>query len=78
MNDVRREVTLAERTEAIRRALRRARIVVLQELLRDVRDRTVVAVTFLAMLELVKRREIEAVQDEPWGPIRCRVAPGAG
>ena len=32
--------------------------VVLQDLLNGVRDRVVVAVTFLAMLELMKRREI--------------------
>ena len=37
-----------------------------------VRDRVVVAVTFLAMLELVKGREIVVEQDEPWGPIVAR------
>ena len=46
--------------------------VVLQDLLRDVRDRVVVAVTFLAMLELAKGRELTIEQDEPWGPIVCR------
>ena len=45
---------------------------VLQDLLRGVRDRVVVAVTFLAMLELMKRREIVVQQDEPWGPIVAR------
>ena len=44
----------------------------LQELLRGVRDRVVVAVTFLAMLELMKRREIVVEQQEPWGPIVVR------
>ena len=44
----------------------------LQDLLRGVKDRVVVAVTFLAMLELMKRREIVVVQDEPWGPIMAR------
>ena len=44
----------------------------LQELLRGVRDRVVVAVTFLALLELVKRREIVVEQAEPWGPIVAR------
>jgi chromatin segregation and condensation protein Rec8/ScpA/Scc1 (kleisin family) len=29
-------------------------------------------VTFLAMLELVKRREIVVEQAEPWGPIVAR------
>ena len=35
-------------------------------------DRVVVAVTFLAMLELMKRREIVVEQAEPWGPIMAR------
>ena len=45
---------------------------VLQDLLRGVRDRVVVAVTFLALLELMKRREIVVEQAEPWGPIVAR------
>ena len=44
----------------------------LQELLRGVRDRVVVAVTFLALLELMKRREMVVEQAEPWGPITAR------
>jgi chromatin segregation and condensation protein Rec8/ScpA/Scc1 (kleisin family) len=47
-------------------------VIVLQELLRGVHDRVVVAVTFLAMLELMKRREIVVEQAEPWGPIIAR------
>jgi hypothetical protein len=54
------------------RALRGASTIVLQELLRGVHDRVVVAVTFLAMLELMKRREIVVEQGEPWGPIVAR------
>ncbi len=67
-----RTVTLAERAAIIRVALRSAPVFVLQELLRDVRDRVVVAVTFLAMLELVKMREVSVEQARPWGPIVCR------
>jgi segregation and condensation protein A len=67
-----RSVTLLERAEAIRAALRRAPAIVLQELLAGTADRVVVAVTFLALLELVKRREVVAEQREPWGPIHCR------
>ena len=67
-----RTITLADRAAVIRAAIRRADAIVLQELLRDVRDRVVVAVTFLAMLELVKRHEIVVVQAEPWGPIVAR------
>jgi hypothetical protein len=69
-----RTITLAERAEFIREAIRGAGVVVLQELLRGARDRVVVAVTFLAMLELMKRREIVVTQDEPWGPIVARAA----
>jgi len=67
-----RSITIAERAEVIRQALRHAPSVVLQELLRGVQDRVVLAVTFLAMLELMKRREIVVEQAEPWGPIVAR------
>ena len=33
-----------------------------------------VAVTFMAMLELVKGRELVVEQSEPWGPISVRRA----
>lgn len=66
-----RLVTLEERAAAIRTALRRAPAIVLQELLRGVRDRVVVAVTFMAMLELVKERELRVEQASPFGPILC-------
>ena len=56
----------------LRTALRDAPTIVLQELLDGVRDRVVIAVTFLAMLELMKRREIVVEQAEPWGPIVAR------
>ena len=69
---IRRTVTLTQRAMLIRRALAGADVVVLQDLLRGVRDRVVVAVTFLALLELMKRREIVVHQDEPWGPIMAR------
>ncbi len=36
------------------------------------RDRVVIAITFLAMLELMKRREIVVEQAVPWGPIVAR------
>ncbi len=72
-----RTLTIGERAAIIRAALRRADHVVLQELLRDVGDRVVVVVTFLAMLELVKRREIVVEQAEPWGPIVARAATAA-
>jgi segregation and condensation protein A len=67
-----RTITLTERAALIRAALRDAPAIVLQDLLQGVRDRVVVAVTFLALLELMKRREIVVEQEAPWGPIIAR------
>jgi segregation and condensation protein A len=67
-----RVITITERADIIRAALRQAPTLVLQELLAGVRDRVVIAVTFLAMLELMKRREIVVDQAVPWGPIVAR------
>jgi segregation and condensation protein A len=69
---VARTITLTQRAALIREALRGAPTIVLQELLLGVRDRVVVAVTFLAMLELMKRREIVVEQAESFGPITAR------
>jgi segregation and condensation protein A len=69
---VARTITLTERADLIRAALRDAPVIVLQDLLNGVRDRVVIAVTFLAMLELMKRREIVVSQAAPWGPIVAR------
>lgn len=67
-----RTITIAQRAEIVREALRGVDSIVLQELIAGVRDRVVVAITFLAMLELMKRREIIVEQKEPWGPIVAR------
>ena len=67
-----RSVTITERAAIIRAALRDAPLVVLQDLLHGVRDRVVIAITFLAMLELMKRGEIVVEQAVPWGPIVAR------
>ncbi len=67
-----RSITLAQRASIIRLALKGASSVVLQDLLLGVRDRVVIAVTFLAMLELMKRREVVVEQAEPFGPITAR------
>jgi segregation and condensation protein A len=69
---MRRAITITERAELIRSSLRGASTVVLQDILEGVRDRVVIAVTFLAMLELMKRREIVVEQRVPWGPIVAR------
>ena len=70
-----RTISLAERAHIIRAALAEAGSVVLQDLLTGVLDRVVAAVTFLALLELVKRREVTVEQDRPWGPILVRSIP---
>lgn len=67
-----RLVTLDERAHIIRAALLDTPVVVLQDLLEDLSDRVVVAVTFLAMLEMVKGRELSVEQEQPFGPIVCR------
>lgn len=69
---IRRTITLTQRAAIIRLALEGASTVVLQELLTGVRDKVVVAVTFLALLELMKRREVVVEQTEPFGPITAR------
>jgi segregation and condensation protein A len=69
---VARTITLTERAAIIRAAIRGAGTIVLQDLLAGVHDRVVIAVTFLALLELMKRREIVVSQAEPWGPIVAR------
>ena len=65
-------MTLEDRAAVIRQCLREAPQIVLQDLLRDVTDRVVVAVTFLALLEMAKGREVVIEQHEPWGPIHVR------
>jgi segregation and condensation protein A len=72
-----RSITLTQRAAIIRLALKGAPSVVLQDLLQGVRDKVVVAVTFLAMLELMKRREVVVEQPEPFGPITARRATAA-
>lgn len=72
-----RSITLAQRAAIIRLALKGAPSIVLQEILAGVHDRVVVAVTFLAMLELMKRREVVVEQAEPFGPITARATTAA-
>ncbi len=79
---VARMITLGDRARVIREALQGAPALVLQDLLAGITDRVVVAITFLAMLELVKGRELLVEQAVPWGPISIRrredpAAPGA-
>ena len=65
------KVSIGDRLSAIREAVRQSGMsgVDLETLLGERRDRSFIAVTFLALLELAKRREVEVVQDTLWGPI---------
>jgi segregation and condensation protein A len=64
-----REVTIAMQIAALRTAMGNAGKVVLQQVLAACRSRTEVTVTMLAMLELVRRRQVTVQQHELFGPI---------
>ena len=63
---VARTITLTERAAIIRAAIRGAGTIVLQDLLAGVRDRVVVAVTFLALLELMCRLPEHGIADDAY------------
>jgi segregation and condensation protein A len=69
---VKREVTIAMQIATLRGAMGRAGQVVLQRVLATCQSRTEVAVTVLALLELVRRRQATVQQDELFGPIVVR------
>lgn len=71
---VAREITIGQQINLLRRALSRGRRVVLQTILARCRSRTEAAVTFLATLELIRRREVTAQQDDLFGPILVETA----
>ncbi len=66
---VAREITIGQQIAVLRAALSGGGRVLLQTILARCRSRTEAAVTFLATLELVRRREVRAEQDELFGPI---------
>ena len=59
----------------LRHALSAGGRVLLQTILARCRSRTEAAVTFLATLELVRRRQVTAEQDELFGPIVIENSP---
>ena len=75
---VAREITIGQQIGVLRQALSQSGRVVLQAILSRCRSRTEAAVTFLAMLELVRRRQIVASQDELFGPITVELLAEAG
>ncbi len=72
---VAREVTIGQQIEVLRAALRRGGRVILQSILSRCHSRTEAAVTFLATLELVRRRQVTAHQDDIFGTILIEMAP---
>jgi segregation and condensation protein A len=73
-----REITIGQQIEVLRAALAGGGRVLLQTILARCRSRTETAVTFLATLELVRRRQVRAEQDEIFGPILIAAAPTEG
>ncbi len=72
-----REITIGMQISALRRAMSRHGQVVLQVMLASCRSRTQVAVTVLAALELVRRRQVRVAQETLFGPIVIEPMPGA-
>ena len=64
-----REITIGQQIDVLRRALSGGGRVMLQTILERCRSRTEAAVTFLATLELVRRRQVSAQQEGVFGPI---------
>ncbi|MCA1587654.1 MAG: hypothetical protein LC744_02985 [Chloroflexi bacterium] len=70
-----REITIGQQISVLLEALSDGGRVVLQSILDRCRSRAEAAVTFLATLELVRRRQANAEQGEPFGPIVIQAAP---
>jgi segregation and condensation protein A len=77
-----REITIGMQIAALRREMGERGSVVLQAVLNACRSRTEVAVTVLAALELVRRRQVSVEQEAMFGPIVIKPmpqrVPGAG
>ncbi len=71
---VTREITIGEQIAVLHAALSGKGRVLLQAVLAKCRTRTEAAVTFLAALELVRRRQVSAEQGTLFGPITLTVA----
>jgi segregation and condensation protein A len=64
-----REITIGQQIAVLQQAMSAGGRVLLQTILARCRSRTEAAVTFLAALELVRRRQVTADQHEIFGPI---------
>lgn len=72
---VAREITIGQQIAVLRHALSRGGRVLLGTILARCTSRTEAAVTFLATLELVRRRQVRAEQDDIFGPIVIEALP---
>ena len=70
--------SVSEKIEALLRALSERSSIRFSELFEGVTSRSEVVVTFLALLELIRLKQITALQNEPFGEIEiCRAHPSA-
>jgi segregation and condensation protein A len=69
-----REITIGQQIEVLHHALSGGGRVLLQSILARCQSRTEAAVTFLATLELVRRRQVVAEQHDLFGPIVLEAA----
>jgi len=69
-----RQLTIEDQIGVLRGRLSRGRPFFFADLIANPRDRTEVAVTLLALLELIKRREAQAHQSRLFGPIEVTTA----
>ena len=74
---VAREITIGQQIAVLRDAMSRGGRVLLQTILARCTSRTEAAVTFLATLELVRRRQVRAEQSDLFGPIVIEALPEA-
>lgn len=72
-----REITIGQQIAVLRHALAGGGRVLLQTILARCGSRTEAAVTFLATLELIRRRQVRAEQHDIFGPIVIENAPEA-
>lgn len=69
-----RQITIEDQIGKLRHNLQRRRSFKFADMIADPRDRTEIAVTLLALLELIKRREAQAQQGYMFGPIEIMTA----
>lgn len=73
-----REITIGQQIAVLRHALAGGGRILLHTILARCRSRTEAAVTFLATLELVRRRQVRAEQHDMFGPIVIESMPEPG